>query len=58
MGQNQPLELSEEERKELSIGPLPLREWCVTAAQALLDITGSEMALRYRKPLLIAQCDS
>lgn len=51
MGQNQHLELSEEEKKELSIGLL--REWWVTATQALVDTAGSETALRYLKPHFI-----
>jgi len=48
MGRNQPLALSEEEKKELSIGLL--REWWVTAIQALVDTAGSETALRYLNP--------
>jgi predicted hydrocarbon binding protein len=48
MEQNQPLELSEEEKKELSIGLL--REWWLTSIQALVDTADSETALSYFKP--------
>jgi hypothetical protein len=51
MGQNQPLELSEEEKKELSFGLL--REWWLAATQALVDEAGSETALKYFKPYFI-----
>jgi hypothetical protein len=43
MGQNQPLELSEEEKKELSIGLL--REWWIAATQALVDTVGTSTAM-------------
>jgi len=51
MGQNQPLELSEEEKKELSIGLL--REWWLAATQALVDSADSNTALGFLKPHLI-----
>jgi hypothetical protein len=51
MGQNHPLELSEEEKKELSIGLL--REWWLVATQALVDNADSDTALNYFKPHLI-----
>jgi hypothetical protein len=43
MEQNQPLELTEEVKRELSVGLL--REWWVTASQALEDKVGVEEAL-------------
>ena len=48
MGQNQPLQLSEEEKKELSVGLL--RSWWLEATQALVDVVGSEDALGLLKP--------
>ena len=48
MGQNQPIELSEEEKKELSIGLL--RDWWVASTQALVDTASSEIALRFLEP--------
>jgi hypothetical protein len=51
MGQNQPLELSEEEKKELSIGLL--REWWVATTQALADAAGTEEAVRFLKPYFL-----
>jgi len=51
MGKNQPLLLSEEEKKELSIGLL--REWWITATQAVVDSVGSENALSSMKPYFI-----
>lgn len=44
MGQNQPLELSEEENKELSSGLF--REWWVTATWALDNTIGDDESLR------------
>jgi hypothetical protein len=51
MGQDQSLELSEEEKKELSFGLL--REWWLAATQALVDEAGSETALKNFKPYFI-----
>jgi hypothetical protein len=51
MGQNQPLNLSEEGRKELAIGLL--REWWVTTTQALADDAGTEDAVRFLKPYFL-----
>jgi predicted hydrocarbon binding protein len=48
MGQNQPLEMSEEEKEDLSVGLL--RSWLLEATQALVDVIGSEEALRLSKP--------
>jgi hypothetical protein len=50
MGQNQPLELSEEEKKELSVRLL--REWWLTTTQAFADNAGSEIALRHLHPYM------
>jgi predicted hydrocarbon binding protein len=51
MGQNQRLELSEEDKKALSIGLL--REWWLAATQALVDEAGSEKALNHLKPYFL-----
>jgi hypothetical protein len=48
MGQNQPLELTEQEKRELSVGLL--REWWITATQALVDSIGTEAALASMNP--------
>jgi hypothetical protein len=48
MGQNQPLELSEEEKKELSAELL--REWCFAATNALVAEVGSNVALAHQRP--------
>lgn len=48
MGQDQALKLAEEEKKELSIGLL--RSWWLEAAQALVDVVGSDDALSFLKP--------
>jgi predicted hydrocarbon binding protein len=51
MGQNQPLELTEEEKRELSIGLL--REWWIASVQALVEIVGSKEALQRLKPYCV-----
>jgi hypothetical protein len=48
MEQNQSLELSEEEKKELPIGLL--REWWIAATQALVDTVGTSAALGLLAP--------
>lgn len=48
MERNQPLELSEEEKKELSIRLL--REWWIGSTNALVETVGSESALQHLKP--------
>jgi hypothetical protein len=51
MGQNQPLGLSKEEKKELSIRLL--REWWIIATQAFVERTSSEIALKALRPYFI-----
>ena len=51
MGQDQPLELTDEEKKELSVGLL--RSWWLEATQALVDVVGSEDALGLLKPYFL-----
>jgi hypothetical protein len=48
MGPDQLSELSKDERKELSIGLL--RDWWITASQALVDSVGPEAALAAMRP--------
>lgn len=51
MGQYQPLELSEKEKEELSVGML--REWWITATQVLVEMIGSKDALKFLKPYFV-----
>jgi hypothetical protein len=51
MVQDQPLELSEDEKKALSIGLI--REWWIGAINALVDTVGSESALAHMKPYFV-----
>ena len=45
------MELSEEEKEELSVGLL--REWWITTTQALVDVAGTDEALRRLKPYFL-----
>jgi hypothetical protein len=51
MGQNQSLELTEEEKKELSTRLL--REWWIVTTQALVGEIGSKEAMTYLRPYVI-----
>jgi hypothetical protein len=51
MGHNQPLELSEKEKKDLSIGLL--REWWINSTQTLVEVAGSEKALELLRPYFV-----
>jgi hypothetical protein len=48
MGQDHSLKLTDEEKKELSVGLL--RSWWLEATQALVDVVGNEEALGLLKP--------
>jgi hypothetical protein len=51
MGQHLTLELSDEAKKELTIGLL--REWWIVATQAFVEKTSSEIALKALRPYFI-----